>query len=67
MNFSFDWGAVAVMLVVAVVSVIVMKNDIKWIVNTINELKGDLAVAHKRIDSILERRQQERSNRSSAA
>lgn len=55
MNFSFDWGAVIVAAVGAVGSVIVMKNDMRWLKESFTRLEHDVAAAHKRIDALLGR------------
>lgn len=60
MNFSFDWGAVAVCLIGAGGSLFVMKADMKWLKDGLNRLEGrinsqDQAItrAHDRIDGML--------------
>ena len=55
MNFSFDWGAVVVAAIGAFVSVAVVKNDMRWLRESITRLEKEVAVAHKRIDALLGR------------
>ncbi len=52
MNFSFDWGAVAVSLAGAVISIAVIKNEIKWIVKDLLRVDESATRAHQRLDRL---------------
>lgn len=53
MNVSFDWGAVIVAGVGAVGSLFVMKNDMRWIRESVQRLEKSVAKAHGRIDDLV--------------
>lgn len=52
MNFSFDWGAVAVAGVGAAISIGVIKNELKWIVRELTRVDQSATRAHRRLDDL---------------
>lgn len=62
MNISFDWGAVIVAAVGALVSVGVIKSDMRWLKEGFNRVEKSVNSAHDRIDALILRRHDERAS-----
>lgn len=52
MNVSFDWGAVIVAGIGAIGSLFMLKNEVKWIKESVQKLEKSISKAHSRIDDM---------------